>query len=264
MDLNSLSARVLPDPADYRQIVVLADFHGKELTGIHPSLIPLLSSRNAPEMTQRGTLVCQLVSLGTAWLASASAVAAGVIFVPAEPGIWAFELGLASITSNNNTEILYGKINLYDGPEGGEVYKLTASRLLGILEWHVGGHVFRPSVELPLTLEVVDENARSPFPDYNASVMVRWVDFPWQDRVRVTLGMGLGLSYSSKIWAMDQKRHPGEDRSHLKFNWPIQMSLALPDRPEHQLLLLFVHQSGGHLFDQGGVNSLGLGYRFGF
>jgi hypothetical protein len=178
-------------------------------------------------MKRRGKLIYKLVP-GAAWLASASAAAAGLIFVPAESADWAFELGLAFITSNNDSEIFYGRINLDDGPEGGEVYTLTASRLLGELEWRVRGHVFRPLVELPLTLEVVDENARSPFLDYNASVMVRWVDFPWQDRVRATLGMGLGLSYSSKIWAMDQKRHPGENRSHLKFNWPIQLTLALP------------------------------------
>lgn len=197
-------------------------------------------------------------------MASLAPSAASLHFVPAEQGSWAFELGVAFITSNSNTEIVLGQVNIPDEPAGGKIYTLTASRLLGELEWRAWDRVFRPTVELPLTLEVVDENARSPFPDYNASILVRWVDFPCQDRVRTTLGMGIGLSYSSKIYAMDQKRHPGEDRSHLKFNWPIQLTLALPQWPEHQLLLFFVHQSGGHIFDQGGVNSLGLGYRYGF
>lgn len=199
-----------------------------------------------------------------ALLASSAAASAALTFIPSDEGKWAFELGVAFITENNNTELALGQITISDGPAGGEVYMLTASRLLGELEWRLWSWVFRPVVELPLTLEIVDEHARSPFLDYNASVMVRWVDFPWPDRLRMTLGMGLGLSYSSKVWAMDQKRHPGEDRSHLKFNWPIQLTLALPDRPEHQLMLFFLHQSGGHLFDQGGVNSLGGGYRFGF
>lgn len=198
------------------------------------------------------------------WLASSALSPAALTFIPADEEKWAFEFGVAFITSNSNNELALGEINISDGPAGGEVYMLTASRLLGELEWRLWSWVFRPVVELPLTLEVVDENARSPFLDYNASVMLRWVDFPWPDRIRMTLGMGLGLSYSSKVWAMDQKRHPGDDRSHLKFNWPIQLTVALPERPEHQLMLFFLHQSGGHLFDQGGVNSLGIGYRYGF
>ncbi|MEX1048129.1 MAG: hypothetical protein WED15_01280 [Akkermansiaceae bacterium] len=198
------------------------------------------------------------------WMAAVAPSVAGLCFVPAESERWAFELGVAFITANSNTEIVLGQVNIPDDPAGGKIYSLTASRLLGELEWRAWDRVFRPTVELPLTLEVVDENARSPFPDYNASILVRWVDFPWQDQVRTTVGMGIGLSYSSKIYAMDKKRHPGEDRSHLKLNWPIQMTLAFPQWPEHQLLLFFVHQSGGHIFDQGGVNSLGLGYRYGF
>lgn len=184
--------------------------------------------------------------------------------IPDEDRLWAFQLGVAFITSNNNTEIFYGNINLSDGAAGGQIYSLTASRSLGELEWCIGDHVFRPQMELPLTLEIVDENSRSPFPDYNAAFMLRWVDFPWNDVVRTTFGMGIGLSYSSKVLLMDQQRHPGEGRSHLKFDWPIQLTFASPNHPEHQLMLFLAHQSGGHVFDQGGVNSLGVGYRLGF
>lgn len=205
-----------------------------------------------------------LNSAASFWLGSIISAAASLTYTPAEKEKWAFELGTAFITSNNNTEIFFGTVNVSDGEAGGEIYTLTASRFLGEFEWRVAGEVFHPKLELPLTLEVVDENENSPFLDYNASLMVRWVDFPWADRVRMTFAMGLGLSYSSEIYAMDQKRHEGEDRSHLKFNWPIQLTLALPEHPEHQLMLFIAHQSGGHIFDEGGVNSVGLGYRFGF
>jgi hypothetical protein len=53
-------------------------------------------------------------------------------------------------------------------------------------------------------------------------------------------------------------------RSHLKFDWPIQFTFALPRWPQHQLVLLNDHQSGGHIFDEGGVNSVGLAYRYEF
>jgi hypothetical protein len=76
--------------------------------------------------------------------------------------------------------------------------------------------------------------------------------------------MGIGLSYSSRVYAMDRERHPGEDRSHLKFDWPIQFTFALPKWPQHQLVIFNDHKSGGHIFDEGGVNSVGIGYRFAF
>jgi hypothetical protein len=63
---------------------------------------------------------------------------------------------------------------------------------------------------------------------------------------------------------VDRERHPGQDRSHLKFDWPIQVTFALPRWPQHQLVLFVDHQSGGHIFDEGGVNSYGIGYRFEF
>jgi len=174
---------------------------------------------------------------------------------------WAFEFGVAWITSNNIAELTSGQVNIDSGRAGGEIYTLTASRRLGELRWEIGGLTFTPQVEMPLTLEIVDENGRSPFLDFNASVTVRWIDFPWNDRIKTSLAMGLGLSYSEKVYLMDIQRHEDESRSHLKFNWPIQMTFALPDNPDHQLMLFIVHQSGGHIFDRGGVNSLGLGYR---
>jgi hypothetical protein len=113
-------------------------------------------------------------------------------------------------------------------------------------------------------LEIVNENGRDPFLDYNASIMVRWVDFPWNKYVKTSFAMGVGLSYSSKVYLMDRQLHPNSDRSHLKINWPIQLSLAHPDHPDHELLLFILHQSGGHVFDSGGVNSIGFGYRGSF
>jgi len=174
---------------------------------------------------------------------------------------WAFEIGVAFITSNNIAELTSGQVDIDSGPAGGEIYTLTASRRLGELQWQIGGRTFTPQIELPLTLEIIDENGRKPFLDFNASVVVRWIDFPWNDRLKTTFSMGLGLSYSEKVYLMDIQRHEDDSRSHLKFNWPIQMTFALPDNPDNQLMLFIVHQSGGRIFDRGGVNSLGVGYR---
>ena len=195
----------------------------------------------------------------------ASLASAAITFHPHESGgdrkDWAFEAGVAFMTSNDIDEILTGDVNMADGPAGAEIYQLTAARRLGEFEWTLGDHVFRPQLELPLTLQIVDENGSSPFFNVKAGVTLRWVDFPWNDIVDTEFSMGLGLSYTEEIYLMDIQRHPGQDRSHVKFNWPIQLTFAHPDHPEHRLMLFIEHQSGGRIFDDGGFNGLGIGYR---
>ncbi|MCF7674967.1 MAG: hypothetical protein K9N23_05290 [Akkermansiaceae bacterium] len=181
-------------------------------------------------------------------------------------GNWIFEVGAATITDASIKDFASPEISLHQasGPGAGTIYSLTAARRLGELRWEIGGHTFTPQLEVPFTLEIVDENARRPFLDFNASFTVRWVDFPWNKYVKTTFAMGIGLSYSERVYLIDQERHPGQDRSKLKFNWPIQLTLAHPDYPRHQLIFFIAHQSGGHVFDTGGVNSLGIGYRHEF
>lgn len=209
-----------------------------------------------------------LLALIVIGLLSSQAGAATLCFIPHEPSEegpnWDFELGIAFITTNSIDDFPTGSYNIADGSSSGQIYVLTASRRLGEFELVLGGCTFRPQLELPLTLEIVDENGRNPFLDYNASLMLRWVDFPWNASVKTTFAMGLGLSYSSKVYLMDVKRHPDEDRSHLKFNWPIQLSFSHPSYPDQALILFILHQSGGHVFDDGGVNSIGIGFRGSF
>ncbi len=199
------------------------------------------------------------------FMSAACIASASISFIPHASGgekrDWAFEIGVAFITTNSIDDYTKGRYNIGDGPAGGEIYVITASRRLGELEWHVGNSVFRPQLELPFTLEIVDENSRSPFLDYNVSFNVRWIDFPWNDYVSTNFSMGVGLSYSEKVYLMDIQRHPNERRSKLKFNWPIALTFASPHAPEHQATLFILHQSGGLMFDRGGVNSVGIGYR---
>ena len=165
------------------------------------------------------------------------------------------------ITQSDIGDFALGSVKQANGPAGGEVYSFTASRLLGELQWKIGGHTFTPQLEIPLTLEMVNENGSTVFPTYNASFAVRWIDFPWNKYVKTSFSMGIGLSYSQEIYQVDKDRHVGEDRSYLKFNWPIQLSLAHPRFERNQLTIFIAHHSGGHIFDVGGFNSLGVGYR---
>ena len=192
-------------------------------------------------------------------------VTAGTTTPPPEPGFfdhWSFEYGVAFITSQNIEELMGGDLNIDDGPAGGEIHYFTASRLLSEPEWYWFGKSFHPSLELPFTLGLVNENGNSPFASYSVSFVTRWRDFPWNEHVRTSFATGIGLTWSSEVYAMDAQRHPDDDRSRWKFNWPLQLTLAHPSYPQHQIVLFVSHQSGGRIFDRGGVNSLGIGYRF--
>jgi len=212
----------------------------------------------------------RLIIAFLALLVPSLCAAASICFSPHCPGDgqrdWAFEVGIAMITDNDIEDFASPSFSLQrvHGPSGGNIYTFTATRLLGHLKWEIGGHTFTPQLEVPLTLEVVDENSRAPFLDFNASFAVRWIDFPWNEYVSTSFAMGVGLSYSSQVYLADIERHPDEDRSKMKINFPIQLTLALPEYPQHQFLIFVAHQSGGHMFDEGGVNSLGFGYRRGF
>ncbi len=177
---------------------------------------------------------------------------------------WSFEYGLAFITTGTIDEVALARTRIPDGPSGGQVHLLTASYRLAEPTWNMGSRRFNPLLELPLTLGIVDENGRSPFLNYSASFQVRWRDFPWNDVIKTTASMGLGLAYSEEVFLIDREKHLDSDRSHVKFNWPIQLSFALPQYPQHQLTVFIMHQSGGLIFDRGGVNNIGLGYRLGF
>ena len=177
---------------------------------------------------------------------------------------WSVQLGVSTISKRNIGEILSGGFDRAEGDAGGRNYSMMVNWVAHRFTIPCHGHILRPQFEPYLTLTLVHQNNDSIFPDYNGGIGFRWVDFPWDKWVATAFYMGIGLSYSAEVYRIDRERHPGEDRSHLKFDWPIQFTFALPRWPQHQIVLFNDHQSGGHIFDEGGVNSFGIGYRFEF
>jgi len=175
---------------------------------------------------------------------------------------WSLNLGVAMITSNVINDFLKADVNRASGEPGGEIYFIGGSYTLTDLSWHFKNHTFTPQLEVPLVLGIVNENDRSPYMDYNVGITLRWNNFPWNETVYTTLESGVGLSYSERVVRIEEFRHAGRARSHLKFYWPITLSLASPQYPQHQLTFFLHHQSGGHVFDRGGSNHLGIGYRY--
>lgn len=181
------------------------------------------------------------------------------------PADWTFEFGVALMTENDIDDFIEGKVDFEYGDAGATTYQFTATKKLTELPFELFGKEFTPWLEMPLCLELVDENANDPFLVYNSSLQLRWVDFPWNSIIRTTFAAGLGLSYATQIYDMDIQRHPDEERSHLKFNLPIQLAFSLPDAPQHQLIFYISHHSGGFgTFDRGGVNSIGASYAYSF
>lgn len=174
------------------------------------------------------------------------------------------DLGVAVISDNTTFGILRNDGNDADGDEGGQIYHLTLSYMLSKMKWTVGGMIYHPRFELPLSIGIVDENGRSPFLLYHWALTFRWMDFPWNSFLSTSFGVGGGFWYSSKVLAIDRKRHLDEDRSHLKFFMPLDLTFSLPDYDQYQLVFFNHHASGGHIFDEGGIDVWGAAIRYRF
>ena len=175
---------------------------------------------------------------------------------------WAFGFSVGIIGDTTPGDYLAFDFDRLDGPGSGFTYNVTAAYRLHAFNWKVGQRRLQPEIELPFMLTLVAQDDGNVIPDLNGGVMVRWRDFPWNRYVYTTFAIGAGLSYSFRVWEADYARHPGEERSNLKFWMPIEFTLAHPRYPRHQLTAFIDHQSGGTIFDEGGVDAWGFGYRF--
>jgi hypothetical protein len=198
--------------------------------------------------------------------ADASAPSRGLLLETNAPKdrLWSFEFGVGVIMDNSPSDYFDGDAARLTGPGGGVTYNFKAARQCVEFDWQIASIHLRPQIERVAMLTIVDENSGRVVPDLNVGLVLRWQDFPWNPWLRTTLAAGPGFSYSFQIWEADKQRHPGEDRSRLKFWLPVELTAALPRWPQHQVVLFLDHQSGGNVFDQGGVDVWGLGYRFEF
>lgn len=177
---------------------------------------------------------------------------------------WSFQVGVGFITESTVDDILTGSAQLPDEEGGGEIYLFQVSYKLASIDQVIWKVPSRFDIELPLVFGLVDEDGASAFEQYSGGVTVRWKNFPWNRWVYTNIETGVGLTYSHRVLATERVRHPGRDRSHLEFYWPVQIMLAHPRYRQHQLVLFNHHHSGGGIFHTGGANTLGVGYRFVF
>jgi hypothetical protein len=179
-----------------------------------------------------------------------------------DPDRWSFQAGLGLITGSTIDEIGMLDSQLAKDESAGVIHLLQVSYKLARPDPVLFGHPIKLDLELPLVLGIVDERHNDPFMQYSVGLTFRWKTFPWNRWLYTNLETGGGFTYSQHVLATERERHPDRDRSHLEFYWPFQLMLAHPDHREHQLVLFLHHHSGGGVFHTGGVNTLGVGYRF--
>jgi len=176
-------------------------------------------------------------------------------------GKWSFEFGVGVISDNVPSDYLSFNFKPLEGPGSGRTYNITVARTLTEFDWRLWGVHLRPQIEAPFRLTLVDQKVGGLLPDVNLGLAFRWRNWPWNRWLQTSFAVGCGLSYSSPVWTADQQRHPGQHRSEVKFWMPMEFTFALPKYPNYQLTAFGDHQSGGTLFDTGGVDAWGFGIR---
>jgi hypothetical protein len=104
-----------------------------------------------------------------------------------------------------------------------------------------------------------------------AALYFRYRGFPWDGRLVTTVAVSTGLNYASRISNFEAERAlrsaDGGDGSRLLHFFSPEITFALPDRPDTELLFRFHHRSGagGFVGQSGGgahYGTVGLRWRF--
>lgn len=94
-------------------------------------------------------------------------------------------------------------------------------------------------------------------------VVARWTRFPWSERVHTSAAFGLGFSYATDLPEVEVELE-GSSHHSLVY-WALELT-AGPPRASWEAILRLHHRSvaWGLMGEDGGVNALGLGFRYRF
>ncbi|HRK19268.1 MAG TPA: hypothetical protein PK970_09955 [Hyphomicrobiaceae bacterium] len=95
---------------------------------------------------------------------------------------------------------------------------------------------------------------------------IRYDNFPWNHIIRTTVAASIGVNYISRL-PRSERDEPGEPTSRLLHYFSPEITFALPDKPEHELVMRIHHRSG--IFGlmngvHGGSDAFVMGYRYRF
>jgi hypothetical protein len=128
-------------------------------------------------------------------------------------------------------------------------------------------HFLQPivsTVEVAGNFTYRDDPAGNIF-EFNPYLLFRWRDFPWDNVVTTSLGLGEGLSYDTEVPQIEMKN---SDEAQRLLNYlMMEATFALPDHPQWELVWRIHHRSGVFgLYNSGnnGSTAIGLGIRYHF
>lgn len=77
------------------------------------------------------------------------------------------------------------------------------------------------------------------------ALYVHWKWFPWNNYVQTKIGVSTGLSYATKLDDLEVRRAGNGEGSHLLHFLSPEISFALPEYSDTELVVRFHHRSGG-------------------
>ncbi len=124
------------------------------------------------------------------------------------------------------------------------------------------GHVdLEPEIGLGQRLGRQDET------EVWTALYARYRGFPWDHIVTTTIAASIGFSYASDVSEVEESRAGEAQGDRLLHYFSPEITFALPDRPDIELLFRFHHRSGvfGIVSDaRGGAHYGTVGLRFRF
>ncbi len=105
--------------------------------------------------------------------------------------------------------------------------------------------------------------------EFWAAAYVRYDGFPWTNYVYTTFGLSMGPNYVTRLPQVERGTDalPEKNQSHFLNFFSPELTFALPNRPDREIAIRYMHRSGIFGTFNGvyeGANSLIFGYRMRF
>ncbi|TYB81416.1 hypothetical protein [Maritimibacter fusiformis] len=142
------------------------------------------------------------------------------------------------------------------------------SRRLASFGYEPWGDLFDIEAELGIAQRFGDQDETEVW----GALYFRWKAFPWNSLLYTTVGVSTGLSYASGVSDWEKGTSGTNEGSRLLHYLSPEITFALPDRRDRELVFRFHHRSGGGDFfasdifnhADGGSNYATVGLRFRF
>ncbi len=181
---------------------------------------------------------------------------------PPAPARPSFDYGLTfyagKSATNSFTSLFYAPWNMKF--EDTHLLAIAGSKKLGTIFW---------DIDVELELNIAKRFGNDDSWEFASTVFVRYDDFPWNDVVYTTLGVGLfGPSYATGISDTEKRKAGNGDKGSKLLNFFVpEITFSDPDIPELAFVFRIHHRSGVFgLYNgvSGGSNFVSFGTRYRF